>query len=572
MRRKWSGVLAPCALAILALLIFRPVLEHELLMFDDDINLEHNPHLGQFTWARVLWAFHDDTFMPRYMPLGWLQLMAAFEFGGLSPGSFHVFNLFLHAANAVLFLVVLRRFLARVAPGSSCAEWAAVLLAAMWAVHPLRVEPVAWATGVHYVHASTWALLALWLALGDPPGRARKAAALVCFACSGLVYPVALGLPVALAALWLWEKRGRQHAVREVLREVAPWGLVSALLLGANVWARFAVPGIYPPSPALADFGLVERSGQAARALAYYLVRPLWAGETEPVRDELFRAPVLGPREIFSVVLLAGGLLVFARRARRGRSGALLFFGAFAGVAAPYLGLLESPFQTSDRYTYFPSLLWCAGIAILLARARPHWRWAWGAAGGVCVFGLLWATADALPKWRSSPVFFERVAHSLEVDWAAADYRGRAAIFHARRGDFAGAEAILARMLEQGAPAVVLERGRVEVASLRAQAVQPTLLPGPPEGVPVDARAAWALARAAVRVGEKRSAERRLRHALKLAPGFHDARHDLVVLLVALGRLDDAKAELTRLETDLRDESRTAALRAFLIGAGGPGS
>jgi protein O-mannosyl-transferase len=567
---RWRGLLAPALLAALTLALFRPVLGHELLMFDDDINFYNNPHLGQFTYARVAWAFHDDTFMPRYMPLGWLQLMAAFELGGLGRGAFHVFNLVLHAANAALFLLVLRRLLARVAPTYGGSELCAGLLAAVWAVHPLRVEPVAWATGVHYVHATTWALLAVWLWLGCSAGKARRGLAVFCFACSGLVYPVALGLPAALLALGLWERRGQAGTIRDLAVELAPWFVVAALVLGANFWARFAVPGIYAPAPALTDFDLWERLGQGARSLASYLWRPLWPGEVTAVRNEVFRPPGLSLRDLPAALLLAAWLVASLALARRGRFGALLFCGAFASVALPYLGLLESPFQASDRYTYFPSLMWCAGLASVLAEARADWRRVLSGAMGLGVLSLAGSSAVALSSWQESPVFFERVAARLERPEVAADYRGRAAIFLARRGDYKRAEAILADMAADGVSSGVLGRTSDEVHALRGQAFAPTALPLPAGGVAADARAALALARVAARAGEARGAERRFRYALVLAPEFHDARHDLVVLLAALGRREEAETELARLPEGVLNEARSRVLRAFLIGGGAP--
>ena len=157
---KWA---VAAAVGLVAWFVFHNAIRGSMLQWDDDINLQGNVHLRALTAANIRWMFTDSTYVRRYVPLGWLAFAVDYRFFGPGPRSYHVLNLALHSADsALVFLLVLK--LMRMLP--ECRPWAqgrlAILAAAagalVWAVHPLRVETVSWASG-RYCQAAFFLLL-----------------------------------------------------------------------------------------------------------------------------------------------------------------------------------------------------------------------------------------------------------------------------------------------------------------------------------------------------------------------------------------------------------------------------
>ena len=132
--------------------IYRDAMTAGFVGLDDDYNITFNPHLGPLSWPRVQWAFSDWEYSRRYQPLGWLGFSAVFGFSGLAPAGYHLAGILWQGVNALLVAAVLHRFLQREV-GADSSPWRFVVVflgAAFWAWHPLRVETVAWASGLLY--------------------------------------------------------------------------------------------------------------------------------------------------------------------------------------------------------------------------------------------------------------------------------------------------------------------------------------------------------------------------------------------------------------------------------------
>lgn len=161
--------------------IFFRTLESGFLRWDDDINVFENSRVQGLTAENLRWMFTDFEQAIRYKPLSWLAWALVHEVFGLNPFGFHLANVVLHCANTVLLFFLLRRLLKCGMRNAECEmespawlEVCAALGTLLWAVHPLRVEPVAWVTGLPYHLALFFALLATLFYLGahapDAPG------------------------------------------------------------------------------------------------------------------------------------------------------------------------------------------------------------------------------------------------------------------------------------------------------------------------------------------------------------------------------------------------------------------
>jgi protein O-mannosyl-transferase len=545
---------------VLALCAYRAAAGNGFVMFDDDINIYSNPMLGSPTWTRIQWAFTDNFYMPRYMPLGWLSLMVIFVFGGLEPSAYHAVNVVLHAANAALVFLVVAKGLELVAQARGVAgerTWrlgVALVAAIFWAVHPLRVEPVSWATGIHYVHATFWGLLATWWWWKrlDRSGWARRryiAAAWLAYAFSVLVYPVTLGLSGALFLFELWRgwRSSRDSgefswsAVGRIGWAHMPLFAVSALSVGANVWTRLRVTNVFAESPTLETFSLWHRGLQAAYSAVYYTLRPLVPGTPTPLYIPRYAG---GHHDLMvwlcliAVVLL---LVVLAATWRRVPGFAVWCVG-FAFIGVSYYGLLESPFQTSDRYTYFTSVMLALGLAVLAVHVPAgRWRAVMAVLAPVWCGWLALAVPGLMPVWRDNAHLFTHIAAHLDAADAAL-YKGRIAVRQILAGDRDGAAATMADLRQSGAPENVLRQLEQEMAQIEEASARLTSRLPPQRGwVAPEAKVAYLNALNG-RNDDDWTTRVRYERALMVDPGFHDARYSFALWLAGKGEVTAARS------------------------------
>ena len=208
--QTWAA-LGVCALAVWA--VFGGTRHGSFVLWDDDYNLQQNPHLGGLTWENLRWMFTDTAYSRRYFPLTWLGWTVQHDLFGLTPYSAHLGNVFFHLLNTgLVFFVIqsaLRIWLAREdhARGGP-ATVAATLGALVWALHPLRVEVVAWASGRIYAQTACFLLVSLWCYLksievepGSALARRFRWVSAASLALSLLTYPLALSYVGVLLVL-----------------------------------------------------------------------------------------------------------------------------------------------------------------------------------------------------------------------------------------------------------------------------------------------------------------------------------------------------------------------------------
>src|SRR4051812_4646020 len=202
-------LVAPSIVLFFTLAVYSQVPQHGFVQWDDDINIYGNPHHGGLAWPRIQWMFTDTHYVLYYAPLSWLTLSAIYEVFGLNPFGYHLASLLLHSANAVAAYYLLRTVTRRVFAGSldeTHLSLSSALGAGFWALHPLRVEPVAWATGISYLLAGFFALMSVlcFLRFREPPNGQRICwlfLSVGAFALSVLSYPATMALPAVIFIL-----------------------------------------------------------------------------------------------------------------------------------------------------------------------------------------------------------------------------------------------------------------------------------------------------------------------------------------------------------------------------------
>ena len=376
-------------------LVFGGARDFHFVLWDDDHNIQQNTHLGGVTWENLRWMFTDTTYSRRYFPLAWLGWNVEHDLAGLTSRSAHLGNVLFHLLNTVLvFLVIkaaLRLWLPREnAAGPWPANVAATLGALLWALHPLRAEVVAWASGRIYAQAGCFLLVSAWcylrsLELESSPGSASAGRyrwfSVVALALSLLTYPLALTF-VGLLLLLDWYRPGRpalasgtpwSGQLRAVLAGKIPFFVVTAVILGFTLWSRTNVQGVgWKPPVTLGEFGVIPRFMQACYIWAYYLWKPLLPFHLSPFYTRLISfAPF--EWDFVASFLVVGGLTALFFWRRRAWPGVWLVWLCHLCVLIPVLGLTEHPHFASDRYSYVASVPWSVAVAVVIVRLWPRW-------------------------------------------------------------------------------------------------------------------------------------------------------------------------------------------------------
>ena len=389
------------ALAAASTALFWPVLGNAFLSYDDDRYISREPMVNQgFRSAAIVWTL-TRAHSVNWHPLTTFTHMAMCQLFGTDPVAHHAANLVLHAVNAALCFLVFRRLTGR--------RWPCALVAAVFALHPLRVESVAWAAELKDLLCAFFWFVALWAHAEFAARRERKWYALLAAAtaCALLAKPMAVTLPFTLLVLDFWPlRRWPARSWWALLREKGWLFLLAAALSVITVFVQL--------HEGAGDFAtrvpMAARCGNATVAGVRYLGKFFWPAEL----PALYPHPIWWP---WLDILASGAVLALltaaAWRGRRAMPWVLAGWLWFLGTLAPAIGIIQVGVQAmANRYMYLPSL----GLTFALVWTLEAWlprmpraRWI----GALCVLAALCvASRRALPPWRNAVALFE---HALRV-------------------------------------------------------------------------------------------------------------------------------------------------------------
>lgn len=409
----WGAAIA----ALVVLAANKPVLGFDWLLFDDDINVFFNPHLGGLNRESVAWAFSNTDYVRRYFPLGWLGFDALIAVDGYNAALFHAASWLLTGVNAVLAFLIGHTLLAPSgAANSPRTEWqrsgVALIAALLWSLHPQRAETAGWISGLLYLGSTTCACVAVLLYLRstqiDPIGNHRFAsiAAALAYLASVLIYPVFLGLPVLL----LWRaviRKGRSHTAAAA-RSLASWWLAAGFAIGMNFFAQATTSGPFPGFTALESFGFLPRVIAAVKTYFFYLAHTVWPETTCVFLGRTDRLLEVGHAKPVLVVILPFIIGAFIWRKTRTRT--VAYVTAAVVSMAPFLGTMDPWFIAADRYT----ILWlgvfaCAAGEILISPARPIWKILQFTTAGIALVACSIFYRPALAPWENTTTLQARI-------------------------------------------------------------------------------------------------------------------------------------------------------------------
>jgi protein O-mannosyl-transferase len=392
-----SRCLALAALAFATLALYAPVAGHPFIHFDDNRYLTENPVTqGGLSWAGLAWAF-TTLHASNWHPLTWLSHMLDVQLFGMNPGAHHLANAAWHAVNAALLAVALNRL--------TGAFGRSLVVAALFAVHPLHVESVAWVAERKDLLSTFFGLLALlaYARHAERPSRGRLALVGLAFAASLLAKPMWVTLPFLLLLLDVWPLRRLERVpLGRLVAEKLPLLALSVASSAVTVVAQGrgnAITGL--------ELGLGARLGNALVAYASYLGKTFWPADLAifypHAEGELAAATVL----VSALMLLAATALAVAQLRRRPWVALGWFW--FLGTLVPVIGLVQVGAQAmADRYTYLPI------IGIFIAMVWSAWElfgalasgWPARAAAVAVLLALSGVTWHQLDFWKDHLTLF----------------------------------------------------------------------------------------------------------------------------------------------------------------------
>src|SRR6058998_3603613 len=517
--QRWVRWLAPLLVALFTLAAFLPALQNQFVNWDDKDNFLDNPHYRGLGWTHLRWMW--TTHLGHYIPLTWMTLGLDYLLWGMNPVGYHLTNLLLHAANAVVFFFVVRRILTLALPSPSerghALAVSAGFAALVFAIHPLRVESVAWVTERRDVLSGLFYLLTILVYLRDcergERGRGWYWLSVAVFVCALLSKSMVVNLPVVLLILDVYPLRRFggfvgwwSEPARRIYVEKIPFVLLAAAASAIAVMAQFSIHAALP----LAQLGVPSRLAISAYGLSFYLGKMIVPVNLSPIY-ELPRtvSPWAMPFILsFGLAVAITAIVLSLRRRMLGLPAAWL---AYLVVLLPVLGIFQSgPQIAADRYTYLAGLGWAilAGASLLSPWRRPPFLFTGLAA---CVlFGLGILTWNQVQVWHDSEKLW---THAL------ATYP-KSSIAENNLGNVRADQSKLAEAIEHYRQALDIN--------------------------PEHASAHYNLGNVLAQQGKLAEANDHHRQALRLKPDYADAHNNLGNVLAQQGMLAEASEQYQR--------------------------
>jgi len=444
-----KNIVIYCLLLVAATLTFyNPIVRNQFVDFDDLSYILKNSHvLGGLTWAMVKWAF--TTFREgNWHPLTWLSHALDCQIFHLNPIGHHYISLLLHTANAVLLFLLLWRATGLIWPG--------LTVAALFALHPVNVESVAWAAERKNVLSMLFFLLALYAY--DRYGRSGRrylyVLVAICFAFGLMAKPQIVTLPFVLLLWDYWPlQRMRTESATEALPSVSNQRSFRSLVW--EKWPLFVLAAADSVVTVIA-----QRAGDSVRTLSEVSIparlQSVMVSYVRYIGKALWPSPLvpLYPRPVGLLPgwqVLGAGLLLLLLSALvwhwRDRRYLLVGWCWFLGTLVPMVGIVTVGEQAiADRYGYLPFIGLFIAVVWAIAEAVPQSRIAsvWVASSAAAVLILLgsltyhqlgyWHDSETLWRYTLSVTEGNYTAHSNLALALAKQGRPDEAILHFRAG------------------------------------------------------------------------------------------------------------------------------------------
>jgi protein O-mannosyl-transferase len=497
---RWQLAGICLVLAAMSFAVFGQTLRHEFVNFDDGAYVYYNAKVaGGLSLKGLAWVFtHADC--ASYHPLTMLSLMADYQLHGLHAGGYHFTNVALHTASVILLFLVLRQM--------TGALWRSAFVAAVFAIHPLRVESVAWVAERKDVLSAFFFMLTIGAYVRyarRPWSWGRYGLVLLLFAMGLMCKPMLVTLPVVLLLLDYWPlQRVELRKLSGLVLEKLPLLALSAASCVATLLTQTEAAAIYSGG----SYSLPNRLGNALASCLVYLGQMVWLAGLAV----LYPFPHNGTPawEVALAGVLLAGLSVIAWGERRTQPWLLMGWFWYLVMLLPVVGLIQVGQQAhADRYTYLPQIGIYVAVTWLVAQWRVNRVVLGGVMSGVLVVLMVCAWQQTA-YWQNSETLW---THTLActTDNEVAQYS-------------------LGNTL--------LQKGRVDEAIAHFQIAL--------QIKPDNAETHYKLGNALAQKGKEDEAILHYQRALQIDPDFVPAHVNFGGLLLQRGKVDEAIAHFQK--------------------------
>ncbi|MGA2678310.1 MAG: tetratricopeptide repeat protein [Sedimentisphaerales bacterium] len=428
-------IIGLCLLLIAGILaVYAQTAGFEFVSYDDPFYVTGNPQVPEgLTLGGIKWAF-TTRHTGNWIPLVWLSLMFDRTIFGFWAGGFHLVNVAFHIANTILLFWVLKRY--------TKAVWASFFVAALFALHPLHVESVAWVTERKDVLSTMFWLLTMlaYLRYVEIPSARRYVIVCVVFALGLMSKSMLVTLPFVLLLMDYWplkriwpEEKSNGVTIGRLILEKAPLFILSATSCMITFIAQKTVG-------AMNMLGVIPGGNRIDNALVSYcdyifkMFLPVGLANIYP--HPVNEIPGLKVAVSLAVLVVISIVVIFLRRRRYLLVGWLWYLGTLV----PVVGFVQVGLQArADRYTYIPltgifiMLVWLAGD--ILAQRRLG-RTLAGVGGAVILVVLGVVTFVQVGYWRNSMTLFTHAAAVTANNTVAYNALG---VYYYGKGDYESA-------------------------------------------------------------------------------------------------------------------------------------
>jgi tetratricopeptide (TPR) repeat protein len=530
-------VLHLAALVVLIAIVFGGVASHDFIGYDDPDYVTNNAVVQHgLTLDGIRYAFTSLT--PYYwQPLTWLSLMIDTSIWGVHAGPPLVENVLLHAIAALLLFFTFAK-----ATGD---EWRSLALAAIWAIHPLRVESVAWVAERKDVLSALFFIAAMLAYV-----KGRKGLVIAMFVLAVMAKPMAITLPFALLLLDYWPLNRRPSFIDKI-----PLFAISIVVVALTFIGQ---------ARAIGGVAIARRLANAVTSAVAYLgdmLVPVKLAVVYPYPLEI---------EVRTVVACALFLIALTVAAFLRKRYALMGWLWYLITIAPVIGLVQAGAQSmADRFTYLPSIGIIAAVVWLVADSMPQRAAAAIGAVAVAIFAIL--SFRQVGFWRDSETLFTHAIavtkNNIVAELSLGDALQAKGDLHAATDHY-----LEAARLSHGAPLPLAAAGAALIREQQYDRAVPFLQqalaanpnePGarenlalalthakPDEAIRAFANSAPTAATwnsrgsAYATKGDTANAEQAYREAIRLDPKFYDAHMNYAALLSRVDRNNEALEQL----------------------------
>ncbi len=412
---KKSPYIVALSLAILTFTVYFKIISNEFVIYDDDEYIMENTNIQSGLNAQSLkWAF-TTTYASNWHPLTWLSHIVDYQLYSMNPAGHHLTNLLLHILNTVFLFLVMKQMTRRI--------WECAFVAAVFGIHPLHVESVAWAAERKDVLSTLFGIATIGMYTRYVRNQHIKnyLSVTILFTLGLMSKPMLVTLPFVLLLLDYWplnrmgfieSDSGVHQRVRfsHLLREKVPLFLLAAI----SCVVTFVIQQKAGATSQMEIIPLPDRIANALVSYVSYIAKMFWPSNLAVMYP--FHGFTLGSWQawIASIILIFVTWMVI----RRYRQSPYLLVGWlwFLGILVPVIGLIQAGAQSmADRYTYVPLV----GLLLMLTWGASDLSATWkarnvilGISAGIVILLLCIVTTSQISYWHDSVALFK---HSLAV-------------------------------------------------------------------------------------------------------------------------------------------------------------